>query len=91
MQRIPTLKLLQYISYILDPDAFDDDGVYSGYIFPKCLENGRVNIKILVSGDKGMTKISKKVIGAAPIIEGNLHLRCVRIFLLFTCKGLLFA
>ncbi|XP_060559437.1 calcium-activated chloride channel regulator 1-like [Ruditapes philippinarum] len=52
-----------------DPDAFVDDGVYSGYVFPRCLDSGRVNIKVYASGQKGMTRISRKVIGAPSVIE----------------------
>ena len=88
-----TLILLK--CYILDPDGIGDDGVYSGYILPHCLDQGRVNIKVHVSGAKGMTKISKKVIGAPSITEGIFMLnmllwRCKLVWVQETCHVLRF-
>ncbi|XP_053378466.1 calcium-activated chloride channel regulator 1-like [Mercenaria mercenaria] len=49
----------------VDPDAFVNDGIYSGYIFPKCLDSGRVNVKVNVKGSRGETMILKSVTGAS--------------------------
>ncbi|XP_045199436.2 calcium-activated chloride channel regulator 1-like isoform X2 [Mercenaria mercenaria] len=53
----------------IDPDAFVNDGIYSGYIFPNCLHSGRVNVKVNVKGSKGETMILKSVTGAANPVE----------------------
>ncbi|XP_053378947.1 calcium-activated chloride channel regulator 1-like isoform X2 [Mercenaria mercenaria] len=49
----------------VDPDAFVNDGIYSGYIFPNCVDSGRVKVKVNVKGSEGETMILKSVTGAS--------------------------
>ncbi|XP_053404751.1 calcium-activated chloride channel regulator 4-like isoform X2 [Mercenaria mercenaria] len=48
----------------MDPDGIDNDGIYSGYIFPHCLYEGRINIKVYASGRKGETIIMRGTSGS---------------------------
>ncbi|WAR27522.1 CLCA1-like protein [Mya arenaria] len=47
-----------------DPDSLESDGIYSVYLLPKCLTNGRLNIRVTVNGQANNTYAIKFINGA---------------------------
>ena len=40
-----------------DPDKIGDDGTYSAFILPDCMENKRLNLRVEISGSKGRARV----------------------------------
>ncbi|KAH3815285.1 hypothetical protein DPMN_143807 [Dreissena polymorpha] len=41
----------------LGPDQILDDGTYSAFILPVCMENNRLNLRVRISGSKGRARV----------------------------------
>ncbi|WAR27531.1 CLCA4-like protein [Mya arenaria] len=54
-----------------DPDSLEGDGTYSVYLLPKCLTNGRLNIRVTVNGQANDTSVIKSINGASAIDAGE--------------------
>ncbi|WAR27523.1 CLA4A-like protein [Mya arenaria] len=56
-----------------DPDSLEGDGTYSVYLLPKCLTNGRLNVRVLVNGQANGTSVIKSINGASAIDESEVE------------------
>ncbi|XP_052782885.1 calcium-activated chloride channel regulator 2-like [Mya arenaria] len=54
-----------------DPDSLEGDGTYSVYLLPNCLTNGRLNIRVTVSGKANGTSVITSIDGALAIDESD--------------------
>ncbi|WAR27521.1 CLCA2-like protein [Mya arenaria] len=54
-----------------DPDSLEGDGVYSVYLLPKCLTNGRLNIRVTVKGQVNETTVINSINGALALDESE--------------------
>lgn len=55
---------MRSVFFLLDPDDFPDDGIYSAVIPRMCLKNGRLSTKIYVRGENGTAQVLYDFSGA---------------------------